>query len=403
VGAGTGISALRSFWLMGLLCLMSALPPLSIDMGLPAMGAIQTGLGGTARDQELMLSVFMAGFALTRLAYGALSDRFGRKPALYLGLALFTLAGVTCTFAPSIKVLLVGRFFQGSGAGAGVSLAFAVVRDLFEGPKLGGRLSVLAMVVNTAPMIAPSMGALLLGFTGWRGIFGVLAGFGGLVLLLVGVFLPETRDPRSDGGFRLGSAVRALWHDHSALGYVAVYGLSFGSMFAYIASSSLLIIGYFHVSAYEFALLFALNAAGIVCGAFVSGRISGKFSGRAIAGWGLALSLLGPAWIALLLVTHRAGLALTMVGLLVATFGNGLANPAATKGALSRFPQISGLIGALLTTVQMSCAALASGVAALFLNDWGIAAVPAVMLLFAAVAAVILVFGTDAAESKKGA
>jgi len=392
-----GNATMRSFWLMALLCLMSSLPPLAIDMGLPAMGAIQTGLGGTARDQELMLSVFMAGFALTPLAYGALSDRYGRKPAIYIGMVLFSLAGVVCALAPSIGILLVGRFFAGSGAGAGVSLAFAIVRDLFEGPKLGGRLAVLAMVVNVAPMVAPSMGALMLGFTGWRGIFAVLAAVGGIVLLLVVVFLPETgrRHPAAaGGGSPLGEAVRALGRDPSALGYVAVYGLSFGSMFAYIASSSLLIIGFFHASPYRFALLFALNAAGIVGGAYISGRLGRMFSGRAIAAAGLAMSLAGPGWIALLLALHRADLSLTMVGLLVATFGNGLANPAATKGALSHFPQIAGLVGALLTTIQMSCAALASGVAALFLPDWGIVAVPAVMLLFAAAALGILVFAT---------
>lgn len=374
---------MRQLRTMALLCLMSSLPPLSIDMGLPAMGAIQTALGGTARDQELLLSIFMAGFALTPLLYGALSDRLGRKPALTGGLALFTLAGLVCTMAHSMGVLLTARFFQGSGAGAGVTLAFAITRDLFEGPKLGVRLSVIAMVVNTGPIIAPSLGALMLGFTGWRGIYGVLAGLGALTFALSALFLPETRPKTAAARAGVPGAIAALWRRPAALGYIGLFGANFGAIFAYIASSSLLLIGHFHVSAYEFALLFAMTASGIVSGAFVSGQGGRMFGHQAMIAAGLALTLGGPAVIGALLLLGRANLALIMAALVAATFGNGLVTPAASQRALSPFPAIAGLVGALLTTTQMGCSALSSGVAALLVNRWGIGAIPAVMLLFA--------------------
>jgi DHA1 family bicyclomycin/chloramphenicol resistance-like MFS transporter len=347
-----------------------------------------------------MLSVFMAGFAFTPLFYGALSDRVGRKPALYLGLGLFTAAGLLCTFAPTMGWLLAGRFFQGSGAGAGTSLAFAIVRDMFtgdkfNGPKLGSRLSILAMVVNTAPMIAPSLGALLLGVTGWRGIYGVLATLGALTWGLVWLFLPETRPShpaRTEPSLK--SAIQTLWRHPNALAHVAVYGISFSSVFAYIASSSLLLIGFFHISRYQFALLFALTAAGIVAGAFTSGRLATRVAGRHLIATGLACCLAGPAIIAITFFTHHASLPITMMALVLATFGNGLVNPAATRTALTHSPQIAGLIGALLTTGQMSFCALSSFVAALLVNRWGVQSIPLVMLGFAALAAAVYKFGT---------
>jgi len=380
---------MRERWLMGILCLMSSLPPLSIDMGLPAVSAIQAALGGAPRDQELLLTVFMAGFAVTPLFFGILSDRVGRKPVLYAGLGLFTLAGVVCALAPSMGILLTARFIQGSGAGAGISLAFAILRDRFNGPDLGARISVVAMLLNTAPMVAPSIGALLLIATGWRSIFGVLATIGALVLLLVIFLLPETKDPGPDHRADLLPALKALITHPSALGYAGVYGIGFGSAFAYIASSSLLLIGYFHLPAVEYALLFALTAGGATGGAFVSGRLIRSHGGRTMVLAGLALSLIGPAAIAASLVLHRAHLAPTMAALIIATFGNGLINPAASQGALSPFAKISGLVGALITTLQMGCAALSSGLVAVLWGVWGVASVPAVMLIFAFAASLI--------------
>ncbi len=380
-----------------ILSLTCCLPPLSIDMGLPAMQALQSQLGGSARDQELVLSVFMAGFALTPLVYGALADRAGRKPALYLGMILFTLASALCTLAPSMGLLLLARFFQGSGAGAGITLSFAIARDLYEGAKLGSRLSLIAMIVNTAPMIAPSLGALLLEITGWRGIYATLTVLGAMVLLLVTFGLPETRDnhPRPPGGgFQLGVAFKALRNHPSALGYIGVYGVSFASTFAYIASSSLLMLGYFKVTPFQFALLFAMTATGIVSGAFVCGKLGARVAGRHLVQAGLALTLLAPMAILALFVWHAASLPAVMAALVLATFGNGLLNPAATRAALSHFPSLSGIIGALLASVQMTCCALSSGLAATLLDRWGVIAVPVVMILFALAACSIFVLGT---------
>ena len=274
------------------------------------------------------------------------------------------------------------------------------MRDLFSGPhvdgrKLAARLSVLAMVVNTAPMIAPSFGALLLGLTGWRGIYGLLAALGALSWILVTLFLPETRPAAARTGKQpLLGGLAILRHHPATLAHVAVYGISFSAVFAYIASSSLLLMGYFRASRYHFALMFAATALGIVSGAFLSGRLAGRVSGRRLILTGLGCILAGAGVLALSFAVRNPSLPLTLACLMLATFGNGLINPAASRGALTARPEIAGLIGALLATGQMSFCALSSFTAALLINDFGVATVPLVMLAFAALAGTLYTLGT---------
>jgi DHA1 family bicyclomycin/chloramphenicol resistance-like MFS transporter len=141
---------------------LAALPPISIDMALPALGPIAHTLHVTPGVAQLTLSFFMAGFALSPIAYGPFSDRYGRRPMLILGLALFTLGGFACAVSGTLNLLLLARFVQGAGAGSGMTLAMAMVRDLFVGKKAQGRLAVITVVTNAAPMIAPALGAALL-------------------------------------------------------------------------------------------------------------------------------------------------------------------------------------------------------------------------------------------------
>src|SRR3984885_1089250 len=171
---------------------LAALPPISIDMALPALGSIAHSLHVTPGMAQLTLSFFMAGFALSPIVYGPLSDRYGRRPMLLLGLVLFTLGGFACAVSGSLNLLLLARFVQGAGAGSGMSLAMAMVRDLFIGKKAQGRLAVITVVTNSAPMIAPALGAALLSHLGWRAIY-IATGLCGLLLLSTILFsLQET-------------------------------------------------------------------------------------------------------------------------------------------------------------------------------------------------------------------
>jgi len=166
-----------------LLGLLVALPSFGIDMSLPALTSVGAALGVAPERAGLMMSLFMLGFAVAPLFYGPVSDRYGRKPVVVFACVLFTIAGIGCAVARSLPTLLVWRVVQGAGAGASMTIALAIVRDLFEGQAARTRLSHISIAMMVVPMIAPSAGAALLALGGWRVIHGVLAGIGLLLLL----------------------------------------------------------------------------------------------------------------------------------------------------------------------------------------------------------------------------
>lgn len=178
-----------------LLGALGTLPPLSVDMNLPALPLVQLALGTTPGGAALTVSLFLVGFASAQLVLGPLSDRFGRRPVLLGGLLIYTCGGAVCAFAPSISALLVARLLQGVGAAGGTVMAFAVTRDLFSGADLRKRLSYITMVFSVAPLIAPSLGAIMLHLSGWRSIFAVLTGAGVLLVAAAGFGLHETHPP----------------------------------------------------------------------------------------------------------------------------------------------------------------------------------------------------------------
>ena len=211
-----------------LLSALSALPPLSIDMGLPALTQTSLRLQTSPAMAGMTLSLFMLGFAASPLVYGMLSDRYGRKPLLLIGLGLFAIGGVLCTVAPSIGWLLAARMVQGAGAGVGPTIAMAASRDLLEGVVLRRRLANLAMLRNVAPIVAPSIGALLLALGGWRAISAMLA-LAGIVLFAIMRFrFVESLSPgkRRDGALlpELWRSARYLMAAHRALAFAAVSG-----------------------------------------------------------------------------------------------------------------------------------------------------------------------------------
>ena len=168
-----------------LLAGLAALPPLGIDMNLPALAQIGRDLHAPAAQTGLTLSLFLLGYAAAQLLFGPLSDRFGRRGPLFAGCLLFTLGALGAATAPGITALLAWRVVQGAGAGAGSVMAFAVVRDLFSGTAARVKLAYVNAVMNVAPMVGPTFGSLMLPVTGWRPIFGVQAAAGVLLVLAV--------------------------------------------------------------------------------------------------------------------------------------------------------------------------------------------------------------------------
>jgi len=368
------------------LAALAALPPLSIDMALPALHDIATSLGTSPGRAGLTLTLFMAGFAITPLLYGPLSDRLGRRPILLFGLTLFTAGSFACALSPSIFLLLVARLVEGAGAGAGISMAFAVVRDLFEGEESRAKLSYVQMVMSLAPLLAPSLGALILSIVEWRAIYGVLAALGaGLLVTVARGFVESHPSPTKTGSLfdQIRRGYTTLFASRNGMGFALVFALSFGVQFSFISGSPLVFMNHFAVSARAYGAIFALTSCGIMTGAFVNTRLAKRgIAGRLPLRVGFAIYLAtSMAMLALAAAGAASAFALT-VPLVFSAFAFGLIGPNASHGALQALPEIAGIAGAILTSLQMAVAVVASAVVAGVYADWDIYAMLLPMLGF---------------------
>jgi MFS family permease len=228
-----------------LMSFLSALPSFAIDMSLPAITETAASLRVAPAQAGLMMSLFMVGFAVAPLFYGPASDRYGRKPIVVFACMLFVIAGIGCALAQSLPTLLMWRVVQGAGAGASMTIALAIIRDLFEGQAARTKLSYVTIATMIVPMIAPTAGAALLALGGWRVIHAVLAGVG--LFLLLAMLLGFAESARINPANRLVPSViarnylRVLMHP-LCLGYILVSSTTFGALFAYVSGSSLFLI-----------------------------------------------------------------------------------------------------------------------------------------------------------------
>jgi DHA1 family bicyclomycin/chloramphenicol resistance-like MFS transporter len=370
---------------------LAALPPISIDMALPALGPIAQTLHVTPGLAQLTLSFFMAGFALSPIAYGPLSDRYGRRPLLTLGLALFTLGGLACAVSGSLNTLLLARFIQGAGAGSGMTLAMAMVRDLFAGKKAQGRLAVITVVTNAAPMVAPALGAAILSHRGWRAIY-IATGVCGLLLLLAILFSLRETAPRQHSQDQpllavMAHSYRRVFADRRAMAYIVLNALGFSWMFAYITGSPLVYIDTFHTSTTLFAVLFACTGAGIVVGATLNGKLAQHGVQSTWLLFGAVITAVGCTSALVILTLMRSMSLWSFLPLLTLTTASfGMLAPSAAHGALEPLGEVAGLGGGLLASLQMLFAAGTSSIVAMLFPRFGVIAMTGSMCTLSVIA-----------------
>lgn len=358
----------ESFAFTLLLSALGGLTSLSIDMGLPALVIIGHGLHVSPSLVGLTLGVFLTGLALGPLVLGPISDKLGRRPVLLGGCVLFTVAGAGCAVAHSFPALLIWRFLAGAGAGVGSALSLAMVRDLFDGAVARVRLSYVSTVGTLAPMIAPALGGLVLVEAGWRAIYGLLAGVGAVLLVIVVVGLEETLDQPDSHALEMRQLLANYGHflgNRLCLGYSLVGSLIFGCMFSYVSSSPLVMMGLLGVSPGRYGWTFAATALGIMAGAFVNGRLNKRGVPAAtllIVGL-VALTLINFILVASVFCGWTClGLILPLLVANAAAFG--MIGPNATQGALHPMPDMAGIAAAIFGSARMLTGALASALTA---------------------------------------
>ena len=347
---------------------MTALPPLAIDMALPSLALVQTDFNASQTLAAGTIAIFLAGFSTAPLFVGPLSDRFGRRPALIVGLVIFTLCGIGAALSPSIGALLGFRLLQGAGAGAVGVLPRAIVRDLFDARESRLFITAMAQVNVVAPAIAPSLGALVLIVAPWPAIYLALAAIGAVQLALALARFRESQPTaarRSLEPAAVAASYRRALTNRFCLGFSLVLGLAFGGMFSYINVSPLLYMQGFGVSKAVFSGLFAFTALGVIAGAslnavFVRRHVKPKTA------LDLALSATTASALALLAVS-LAGFASiwVVVGLGFVYFSAmGLIFPNAMHEAVHPLPEIAGVASAVLLSSQMLLGALGGALGA---------------------------------------
>ena len=371
------------------------------DMGLPVLAATAQSLGVSPAKAALSLSVFIAGFAVGPLVFGPLSDRFGRRPILLGGCAAFALFGSLGAFAQSIQALLLWRTLMGIGAGTVQVLVLATVRDLFTGREARTKQAYVNMAGGIAPIIAPTLGILVAGFGGWRAIYGVLAA-GGIVLWIVATVCLRETAPVSAHALSvrrtLANYARVMRHPVS-VGNALVVALSFGSLFAFVSGSSLVLIGVLGASQRVYGLLFAVTSLGLVTGAFTSARLTRRGVSHArLIGVGVATT--AAITVILLILSATAVLRLTtFIPLVVlANIATGVTRPNAAQGALEPMPEIVGVASALLSGLQMLVGAVASALAVSLFDGRTAIAMTATMAVCSVSAALVYLLVVRRAE-----
>lgn len=357
-------------WLI-LCALLTALGPLSIDMYLPAFPALAADLGADIGSVQMTLGTFLIGLAVGQAFYGPVSDRFGRKAPLYVGLVLYVVAAAACALASDVDALMAWRFVQAAGSCAGVVVSRAMIRDRLEAHESARAFSSLMLVMGLAPILAPLAGGAVLAAFGWRAIFWVMAASGALVLLFVHLRLEESLDPARATPLHLGQVFRnyaGLLRDREFVGYSLCAGFAQSGMFAYIAGSPFVLIELHGIDPSHYGFVFGANALGLIGmsqanAALVRGRTLNQV---------LRVALFAPLLAGLLLAAVNAGNVATLPVLLICFFvfmaALGCIMPNASALAMSHQGHRAGTASALLGTLQYGLGTLA-GAAVSFWHD----------------------------------
>ncbi|MEQ3552053.1 multidrug effflux MFS transporter [Pseudonocardia nematodicida] len=362
-------SRLRLALILGALI---ALGPLTIDTYLPALPDVGQDLAASGTAVQLTLTGTLVGLALGQLVIGPLSDAFGRRRLLMAGAGVHVLASVLVAIAPTIEVLTALRVLQGVGASAGAVVGLAIVRDLFTGRAAATMLSRLILVMGAAPVLAPTLGGILLAWTSWRGVFVVLALYGLAVLAVVTKGLPETLPPERRRSPRIGATVRTygmILRDRTFVGLVLVAGLSMAAMFSYVSGASYVYQEQFGMDPQTFGFAFGAGAIWMILGTQLNPIALRRFEPRQVMSAGLTVSVLAGLTLAVLTTTGTGGLPAVFAGVWTMLLATGFVMPNAPALALARHGATAGTAAALLGSLQFGIGALTSPVVGLLGND----------------------------------
>ena len=362
------VSLMRYSLILGL---VAAVGPFAIDMYLPAMPVIGKELASSMQAVQWTIVAYFMAFGLAQLIYGPWADQAGRKPPMYAGLALFILGTVICAMAPTIEVLIFGRFVQGVGGAANMVVLRAVIRDLATGADATRMMSTIMIVIAISPLLAPLSGAGLMAFGSWRLIFWALLLAAALSFFLIYFMMEETLKPDQRQVFDLASTrrgVAVLLRDRGFMSMTFLAGFAFASFFVFIASASFVYTGQFGLTPTQFSFAFAINAFGFFGASQFAAPLGQRLGqirmiGLATTGFALVTCALFAVGLA-----GYASLYVTVIGLFLGNMFLGVVLPVAQVLALEEQGEHAGLASSLGGTMQMVAAGVLVAAAGPFLD-----------------------------------
>jgi DHA1 family bicyclomycin/chloramphenicol resistance-like MFS transporter len=343
-----------------ILAAITALGPMSMQIFLPALPAIQDAFTVTPGRAQLVLSSSLVSIAIASLAYGPASDRFGRRPVMLVGLSIFLVGSVICALAPSIWILILGRVVQAVGGAAGMVISRAIIRDLYDRETAARMLAYMVTALVIAPMVAPLIGGILNDLKDWRAIFWFTGIIGLAALVLAHPRVPETlaapvRD-QSLGGMLLSFI--SLLRIPAFLGYAAQLSFGLGMFMAFIGGAPFVVVRVLNRPPTELGILLLIITAGFMVGTFITARIAGRVGVDRMILFGSVLSVIcGLVMLVLVLAGEWTVWAIFLPGAGMA-FANGLIMPNAQAAAVSVNPRIAGSASGLMSFMQMSTGAV---------------------------------------------
>ncbi len=377
----------------------TATGPLALNMFVPSMPGLPEAFQTTPAAVQLTLSLFLVGVAVGQLVYGPLSDRFGRRPVLLSGLALYAAAGLFCLLAPTIELLVAGRVAQALGGCAGMVIARAIVRDAWGRDEATRVLALVIAGMALAPMFGPAVGGFLDELVGWRATFAALLVFGAVVAAWGARALPETHlEPTPLPGLRaMLAAYRGLLARRLFLGYALVTALTTAGFFAFLAGAPFTMMDTLGRPPSEYGLMFILLSVGYMGGNMAVSRLAGRVPPDALLAAGLVMCVAGPAALLWIVMTGRLDPWTLFLPTIVMCTGNGLVMPTAMTVAVGIDPRLAGTASGLLGFLQMGVGAAASASVGALKGDDPTVMVAA-MLALNALAAVALACGRRSAR-----
>ncbi|MEV7608454.1 multidrug effflux MFS transporter [Microbacterium sp. NPDC089320] len=391
--------------LPALLLLLTVFGPISMDLYLPALPALTAELSAATSVAQLTVTACLVGLAAGQLIAGPVSDRYGRRGILLVGIVAYVLTSMLCAISPTIELLVAARFVQGLAGGVGIVIAQAAGRDAFSGGELIRFYARLTVVGGFAAIVGPLLGGLLNTIIDWRGLFVFLAMIGAAILSIVLVRFGETlpAEARTTGGMgRTVSYYRTLLRDRVFVGAVLNQGLMYAALFAYLSGATFVLQDIYGLSPLGYALAFGANSAGFM----VFGHLAGRFSERGHVHAALAIGVGTAAVGALGLLA--AGIVpmplwVVLASLFALAAGVSISSPPAATLALVGYPQIAGTASSLLGMVRFGFGGVAAplvGVAgAMSILPLGVVTIVATLLAAIALLPVASARGRTVPES----